>query len=365
VPRANAQSFGRKLVADPLAGAFVISLMLHFAGIAGVELGRHLGWWERSLFTALIKPKVLNEVIKTAEQRAELQRQLLQQRPPPEAELVFVDVDPEQAALEPPKDAKYYSSHNTLASNRAKDDENKNLPKIDGKQENVPKTMDTIRPDPRALQPYPPPEKEHSKPEVMQPAPQPVKPVQPAPAPAPVQPKKAEPTEKGETLLAKVTPREPTPAPQPNNPPPEEPKRRRPASLAEARAQKGILEGPKMRQHGGARLGPTDGLDVKATPFGTYDALFIEAVQSRWFSLLDERNFVGNQAGKVMVEFRLHQDGRITDLSVVDSTVNELLSWFCQRAILDPAPYRPFPTDLRRMMSTDYREIRFTFYYNQ
>ena len=55
-----------------------------------------------------------------------------------------------------------------------------------------------------------------------------------------------------------------------------------------------------------------EGLNVKATPFGPYDAMFIEAVQSRWLSLLDERDFVGNQAGKVIVEFRLHHDGRIT-----------------------------------------------------
>jgi hypothetical protein len=93
--------------------------------------------------------------------------------------------------------------------------------------------------------------------------------------------------------------------------------------------------------------------------------MFIEAVQSRWFNILDERDFVGNQGGRVVVEFRLHQDGRITDLTVVEAGVTELLSWFCQRAILDPAPYLPFPSDLRRMMHNDYREIRFTFYYNQ
>jgi hypothetical protein len=90
--------------------------------------------------------------------------------------------------------------------------------------------------------------------------------------------------EKGETLLAKVLPRE-SPAAQaqqqqPNNPPPEEPVRKRPRSVAEAMANKGLIQGPKMIQHGGARIALAEGLDVKATPFGAYDAMFIEAVLS-------------------------------------------------------------------------------------
>lgn len=366
VSGAKVQSLRRNLVTSSLTRAFAISLMLHFIGIAAIELGRMLGWWDRSIVYSLVKNDIFEQVVKTAEERAEMQRQMQQQQPP-EAELVFVDVDPTQAATEPPKDAKYYSSHNTVAANRSQDEE-KNSPKIEGKQERIPKTTDTLRPAPPAQQPSPPPEKSPSKAETLQPAPQPK--TQPAPAPQPAAPLKQpqpEPLDKGETVLARVTPREERPIPQ-NNPPPEErpQPRQRPRSVAEARAQKGIIEGPKMRQKGGVgRIAEVEGLDVKATPFGTYDALFIEAVQSRWFSLLDERDFVGNQSGKVVVEFRLHHDGRISNLNIVSATVNEMLSWFCQRAVLDPAPYRPFPPDLRRMLNSDYREIRFTFYYNQ
>jgi hypothetical protein len=361
---AKVQSYGRELAEDSLTRAFLISLMLHFIGVAGIELGRHLGWWERSLFTELVRSDVMKEVIKTAEKRAEIQKRLNQQ--PPETELTFVEIDPSQAAPEPPKNAKYYSSQNTVASNLSRDSE-KETPKISGKQERVPKVMDVLRPDPKANS-TPPPEKEPSKAEVMRPTPPPQPPVETPkaePAPALAEQKPASP-EKGETLLAKVIPREEVrPQAQPNNPPPEEPKRQRPRSVAEAKAQKGLIQGPRMMQHGGARIGMTEGLDVKATPFGAYDAMFIEAVQSRWFSILEERDFVGNQGGRVVVEFRLHQDGRITDLTVVEASVSELLSWFCQRAVLDPAPYLPFPSDLRRMLHNDYREIRFTFYYNQ
>ncbi|HTG43219.1 MAG TPA: cell envelope integrity protein TolA [Verrucomicrobiae bacterium] len=359
--REEARSFGRELVSGSITRALAISLLLHFAGIAGVELGRNLGWWRHSLLPTWVQKDLLATVAKTAAERAELQKQLLQQRPPPEAELVFIDIDPSQATPEPPKGAKYYSSHNTVAANREKD--LKLLPKIEGKQEKVPKTTDTLRPDPKALQPSPP-EKQPSKMEVMKPAPEQPKPAEPkGPRAEPQRESEA----KGETLLARVTPRDETTKAQrpPDNPTPAQPPRKRPASVAEAKAQKGILDGPKMRQSGGiGRIAP-EGMDVKATPFGSYDALFIAAVQARWFSLLDERDFAGAQSGKVLVEFRLHQDGRITNLSVINSDVSEILSWFCQRAILDPSPYRPFPTDLRREMDRDYREIRFTFYYNQ
>ena len=126
-----------------------------------------------------------------------------------------------------------------------------------------------------------------------------------------------------------------------------------------------MLAGEKMKQDGGVRrVSLAANLDVKGTPFGAYDAAFIAAVQSRWFNLLDSRDFVRNQTGKVVLDFRLHQNGRISDMRVLENDVTETLSYVCQRAVQDPAPYQPFPSDLRRLLPVDYREVRFTFYYN-
>ena len=269
----------------------------------------------------------------------------------PEVQLVFVEVDPAAAVPEAPKNAKFYSSQNTIASNP--NPEEKEQPKIDGQQDKVPKTFDTLKPAPRPVEPTPPPPKTQPKTQAPEQKPVPQRPT------LPEDPKPTREQQPGETLLARAAPR-----PQPAQPPVEQP--RRPRTLQEAKAQKGIIEGQKSRQEGGARrhaIGTN--LDVRATPFGSYDAMFIEAVQARWFNLLDERDFVGGQAGRVVLEFRLNHDGRITALRVVESDVDEILSWLCQRAILDPAPFRPFPSDLRRMLSHDYREVRFTFYYNQ
>lgn len=356
----KSKTFYRGLASNTVARAFALSLLAHIVLISGMELGRGLGFWRHSLLPNSSRSALEEEVARTEKLLQEQIRQALNQVP--EAQLVFVEVDPSQAIPEPPKDTKYYSSQSSIASNP--DPSDKAQPKIDGTQDKVVKTFDVLKPDPRALQPTP-----------AQPAPEPK--VAESKTPAKTQPEQTQqktlprpildyetkptrPQESGETLLARAAPR-----PQPETKPQTQPQRR-PRTVAEAKAQKGIIEGQRSRQEGGARkhsLGTN--LDVRATPFGAYDAAFIQAVQSRWYNLLDERQFVGNDSGKVVVEFRLNFDGSITALRVAESEVNEMLEWYCQRAVLDPAPYRPFPSDLRRMLNNNYREIRFTFYYNQ
>lgn len=350
--KAKVQALGRKLASNAIARAFAVSLLFHVIGISGIEMGARLHWWKHSVLPQLGKSKAAEEMEKA---RQKFQEQARQAQQVPEAQLVFVEVDPAQAAPEPPRDAKFYSTQNTLASNPEVAE--KETAKVDGQQEQVVKTFDTLRPNHQPLQPAPqpkpePPQKAQAKTEPSeQKAPRPVLPEDPKPE------REQKP---GETLLARAAPR---PQP-PQASPPEE--KRRPRTVAEAKAQKGIIEGQKSRQAGGVRKHSiAASLDAKATPFGAYDAMFIQAVQARWFSLLDERDFVGGQSGRVVLEFRLNYDGRITALRVAEAEVNEMLSWFCQRAVLDPAPYRPFPGDMRRMLNNDFREVRFTFYYNQ
>jgi outer membrane biosynthesis protein TonB len=347
--RAKAQSFGRELAAHPVARAFAISLLLHFVLISGVEVGRKAGWWKHSLLPQRGKSQLEKEVEKAEEL---LKKQVEQALSVPEAQLVFVEVD--QAAPEPPKETKFYSSQNSIASNP--DVAEKEKPKIDGQQDKIVKTFDTLKPDPRALQPKPPEPKQEQKaqPKVETKTP-------PVKAPPIEDPKPTRQQDPGETLLARAKSQ-----PEQKAQPEVKPEPRRPRTVAEAKLQKGIIEGQKMRQDGGARKHSVGmSMDVKATPFGAYDQLFIEAVQSSWFRLLEERQFMPNDAGKVVVEFRLNYDGRITGLRVVDSEVNDHLAWTCQRAVLDIHPFMPFPSDMRRLVKNDYREIRFTFYYNQ
>jgi hypothetical protein len=73
---------------------------------------------------------------------------------------------------------------------------------------------------------------------------------------------------------------------------------------------------------------------------------------------------VRGRSGKVVLRFNLYYDGRITNMQVAENDVGELLALVCQRAVLDPAPYEVWPSDLRRLAKSNFRDVQFTFYYN-
>jgi hypothetical protein len=280
--------------------------------------------------------KVIEEL-----QEARIAAQDPESRPP----LMFVDVNPAAATTDVPEDTRYYSDRSSRASNPLTE-EVSGESMIDGRQESMVKTDDV--PPLKAVP--------------LQPAASPPKP-EPAPVPEKeiVQEKK---TPEGDLLLAKKSE-----AAKPQKVIPPEPKPR-PRTLKEAmarlpEAQADQLAGRKMRQEGGVkRLNTLSTLDVKGSPFGEYDRAIIVAIQNRWFDLLDMRGFGHERSGKVVLEFRLHYDGRVSMMTVGENTVDEILSLLCQKAVLDPAPYARWPSDMRRMIGANYRDVRFTFYYN-
>jgi hypothetical protein len=117
-----------------------------------------------------------------------------------------------------------------------------------------------------------------------------------------------------------------------------------------------------MKQEGGVRRRGSVSLDTKATPFGAYDAAVIAAVQKRWYDLLEDST-AAPKSGKVVLDFRMHSDGHITDLKVVEQDVGEIRALYCRKAVSDPAPFAPWPSDMRRLVGRDYRDVKFTFYY--
>ena len=304
----------------PLVTAFAISLAVHTFAFGFWGLGKRLHWWDHQA-TWLLK-------LHKAKRSLQLARlQPVSQPTQREIPLTFVEVDPAAATKEAPKNAKYYSAQNSKAANPEPTLERVD-PKVDGEQNKIAKVEDVPKPGPQPLQPA-------------------IQPEEPKPQPAETIGDLAL---KKPDAVARIAP-EVAPAP-----------RERPRTLADARARKQIV-GEKMKQEGGVRTRGHVALDAVATPFGSYDAAFIAAVQQRWYDLLDSHPFT-QRSGKVVLVFRLHPDGRITELNMTDNEVGELLALICQRAINDPAPYGKWPDDMRRMVEKPYREVKFTFYYN-
>ena len=337
------------MAANRLAAALCFSLAFHLAMWGGLQVRKKLGW-DRLPPPAWLKFLQFTQPLAKAMTTPAVQSRRAPSPARPEIPLVFVEVDPTHVSPAPPKDAKYYSAANSVAANPdiRRDTEK---PKIEGKQEKIVKTVDVLRPEPQPLQPAQV-SKVETKPELEKNVAQPklkesLKPgdlalVKPA---EPVKPSLG----KADTKAGEASERT---LPKP-----------RTVAEAKARLQNAGLVGEKMKMNGGVKNLRLDSssLDVRATPFGAYDAKIIHAIQQRWYELLGDR---ASPHGKVVLEFRMHPDGRVSELHVVDNEVGELYSLFCQRAVLDPAKYEPWPSDMRRLVGGDFREVRFTFYYN-
>jgi hypothetical protein len=288
--------------------ALALSLGLHLFAWGGYEAGKQLGWWQQLHLPAWLHlvPKIKTGPLAVLQNNEE--------------QLTFVEVA--QPTTEAPQNTKYYSSQNSRAADPTKG--NKDVPQLKGKQTEVAKTENVPRPNVNKLQPA---------------TPAPQQKLQPAIRP-------------GDLTLGKPK----------NSQQQEQP---RPRTMKQASEQQSHrLPGVQMKQEGGTRrpaLSPS--FDVKATPFGAYDAAFIEAVTQRWYDLLDSRQFAMDRSGKVTLRFHLNYDGSIVDMKVLGNTVGDVLGYVCQKAVTDPAPFAPWPGDMRRMIGENYREITFTFYY--
>jgi len=308
-----------------LAWAFAVSVALHLLIWGTYETGRKFHVWEKIQVPEWIK--TLTRALPKAAKK---------NQPPVEREapLVFINVTPQNAAVEAPKNPKYYSSHNSQAANPDADRDT-DIPKITGTQTQVAKTEDVPRVKYEKLQPALPAAQDQPE-------------ARPKPTLAP-----------GDLTMAKpdLNPR----IDQGNA------ERRRPRTLREAMARRHMdrIPGQKMKQDGGvAQRASVSMVDAKGTSFGAYDTAFIEAVSQRWYDLLDTIRYDGYKQGRVVLQFHLNFDGRITEMKVAESTVGEMLSLLCQKAVLDPAPFEKWPREMRLMVGSDSRPIQFTFFYN-
>src|SRR5438477_2957259 len=131
---------------NPLAAAFLISLLIHALLFGGWRMGKSLGWWDHQATWLLNITKKLQSA-----------RMMARFTPPPaqrqmrEIPLMFMEGDPTLAVVEPPKDAKFYGAQNSQVRNP--DERDKLDPKVDGKQTKVVRAEDVPKPKPFPLQP--------------------------------------------------------------------------------------------------------------------------------------------------------------------------------------------------------------------
>lgn len=315
--RPSRRDFSRLVV------ALLISLLVHLGVWGTYELGKKVGVWKQlaKLIPQLPTPKPNPAKLTIAQQN--------------EPAMIFVDVS--EPVKEAPKNAKYYSNKNSQAAN-PDNQKNSNQPKSNGKQREIPKTEDVP-----AL----------SK-------------LQPAPAPAQTAAKAVPVSDELQKLssMMNIGNLKLNQLPVAKTETGKKPAEERPRTLQQAQAQQRKLPGQAMQQDGGVkRPNVSSTLDVKSSVFGEYDRAIIEAVTQRWYDLLDSRRFAQDRTGTVVVHFRLLPDGSIIEVKFRENTVGQLLGYVCQQAIQEAAPFGKWPADMKRLFSSNYREISFTFYY--
>ncbi len=74
----------------------------------------------------------------------------------------------------------------------------------------------------------------------------------------------------------------------------------------------------------------------------SYDQALADAICARWHQLMAERS-VPEDNGIVILEFNLLPDGNIEGLTVLKNTEGIVLASLCEKAVVDPAPYKAWP----------------------
>lgn len=318
-----------------------------------------------------------------------------------------VVVDPRAVSELPPDVATHQGAEHSLAANLESTRLEAPVPRVEAPKRETPGTFENYRPEPggaRTKAPDPEPETAPEPPAPALPPPRPapvaVKPLEALPPPVvpvlePVKIEKArvlpQPEARpappvGDLAMAVPQPRPAPPAtppapvpvaatpppaaplpkpapPTPQKPPDPAPARRRPKRLSEVTGA-GAEQTFKARQDGGvSRTAVTASYNVRASAMGVYMSRLSTDVSHRWFALLDEARFTYSRTGKVMVRFKLHPDGSVTDVMTESTEVGDLLSFYCESAIIEPAPYPKWPADLIAQHGKQAIEVTFTFSY--
>jgi hypothetical protein len=95
---------------------------------------------------------------------------------------------------------------------------------------------------------------------------------------------------------------------------------------------------------------------------GRYDAIIIDAIKNAWLSMVEDNPTIARQ-GRVEVFFRLHSNGRISDLRINSTSVDTIQTAYCQIAIEKPSPFPPWPEEVKREFRATYRDVTFNFHY--
>lgn len=138
----------------------------------------------------------------------------------------------------------------------------------------------------------------------------------------------------------------------------------RPKSLSEARKKLNLVgQRSKIISKPFHSPGATGMVDSLNRSFGDYDLKMQIAIQNLWHKYVNSLVAGNIEKGKVVLKFRLHQNGSIETTKVHSSSVGLLLTGACQDAVENAAPYGKWNEKMKEEIGLPHRDITFTFSY--
>ena len=104
-----------------------------------------------------------------------------------------------------------------------------------------------------------------------------------------------------------------------------------------------------LRRPVGVNRAGSIAVDARFSNYGDYTQRMMEAIQSSWWSIIERSRFEGVSRGNVIVRFRLHRDGTVTDAQVLGTEVTRVMTLACKDAVMAPAPYDIWRADMVAM----------------
>ncbi|MFA5194017.1 MAG: hypothetical protein WC740_25190 [Verrucomicrobiia bacterium] len=295
-----------------------------------------------------------------------LNRQIVRRQPP---QLNFIEVDALQATKTVPVKPMFFSDRNSLAANPAPQNRSADIPKIMGRK--LAELHTTTVQTPAKTQPRPATPPPAAKPKPQTPStparaatPKTVAPPKPAEgitAPEPQRRSQEQPRQKTAARTAKPTPDSASTTPaQPASPFKfaESSFGLRPTASEMSPVQRDIPTMASETDGGVSRRGPT-ALNVIGMPQGAYSKKMFAEIGRRW-TLLLEQYYADGQPGRVKLNFTLYPTGHVDHLRIAQNSASPILGSYCQKAVIDCAPFDPWPQELK-LLGGDHLDITIDF----
>jgi hypothetical protein len=94
-----------------------------------------------------------------------------------------------------------------------------------------------------------------------------------------------------------------------------------------------------------------------------YDKKMTDRIYERWRKENRDRKVAGK--GVVTIGFRLGAEGNVSDVHVIETSLQGAAVDACEGAVIMSAPFDPWPEDIHRLLEGKPREVLFNFRYPQ